>query len=584
MKHLSQHPFRLLLYGLLLSLVACFDDDLTEVPFPVAITGDFAPVDIDAFRLSGRIDYQGFTSGPVSGGPELEYGFLISTSNPELSDLNADDIERRIVGSNASGSVDFSILLQGLSLSVDYYFQAYLVATTDDRRREHFGAVKRFTPGNNFQLTMLDEVDVFHNTAQVKGLLTINLFTRLEDHGFLFSTDENALDLSNVTVGLDSISLGETNDSGEFSALLDTLAFNTTYFVKAYAVRNQKPFYSNTIEFSTKGGWRRLISLDNQALSDAVGASLPGVGYVGLGCASGCEFYDQLAPRSRRMWSFDPTIHEYLDSLPKLIIAPDSGPEGRTGAVGFFIGDRLFYGLGRQGSFFLWDCWLLTINGNTGTWEEIDFFPGTLRKDAVGFAQGGLGFIGAGEDEYQDGLDDFWILDPQAPPGEMWQSLDCRLPLYNSARRDSVQEMGRTGAVAFLHEQAAYVGLGTNNAFELNDLWRLNLDIETLSCSWELVGELDLGEREGAVAFTIGTDVYVGGGLFFGSSVFDYYKVNPADWSVQPILPIPDTAPYDCGSESCFDFGFAVNGKGYTGLFNPLLQVVDIWEYTPPIN
>src|ERR1044071_4100643 len=84
---------------------------------------------------------------------------------------------------------------------------------------------------------------------------------------------------------------------------------------------------------------------------------------------------------------------------------------------------------------------------------------------------------------------------------------------------------------------------------------------------------------DGAITFTIGNKLYVGGG--FVSKCFYEYDPAADKWTKKADLPV-----VKC---KAFGVGFSINGKGYAGLgFDlPASSPVcnnDLWEYDPVAN
>src|SRR5882762_9853129 len=82
---------------------------------------------------------------------------------------------------------------------------------------------------------------------------------------------------------------------------------------------------------------------------------------------------------------------------------------GRTEAVTFTIGDKVYVGSGYDGTNRLKDFW--QYDQSTETWLRKADFPGIERNSAVAFVVNGKGYVGTGSDGINK-LKDFWQYDP----------------------------------------------------------------------------------------------------------------------------------------------------------------------------
>ncbi len=101
--------------------------------------------------------------------------------------------------------------------------------------------------------------------------------------------------------------------------------------------------------------------------------------------------------------------------------------------------------------------------------------------------------------------------------------------------------------------------------------------------TWAIKANFPIASRHLAVAFSIGTKVYVGTGNSAAipttaGNYSDFWEYDPATniWTAKASLP---------AAARCRAVGFSANGKGYIGLgTNGLLSYNDLWEYNPATN
>ena len=122
-----------------------------------------------------------------------------------------------------------------------------------------------------------------------------------------------------------------------------------------------------------------------------------------------------------------------------------------------------------------------------------------------------------------------------------------------------------------------YAGTGRpNSSTRAKDLWSYDNVLNT----WEQKADFPGTARTYATMFSIGEDVYLGGGHDSANKA-DYYKYTPANNSWVSIADFAGAARYG-------KVGFTLNNKGYVGAgyrFAPSVQhFSDFWCYDPDIN
>ncbi|MBS1949938.1 MAG: hypothetical protein OJF59_002421 [Cytophagales bacterium] len=163
-------------------------------------------------------------------------------------------------------------------------------------------------------------------------------------------------------------------------------------------------------------------------------------------------------------------------------------------------------------------------------------------------------------------------------------------------RMGSFAGIPRQGAVSFVINDIAYVGLGYNGlnniatAF-LTDFWKY----DPVADAWYQVASFPGAGRRDAVAFVMNGKAYVGTGYNIPNGVnnplSDFYQFDPAggvagsgawtrvsDFGVQQDTVVL-LARYGCGA-------FTVNGRGFVGWGNDvnLYDYKDLWEFVPTAN
>lgn len=178
---------------------------------------------------------------------------------------------------------------------------------------------------------------------------------------------------------------------------------------------------------------------------------------------------------------------------------------GRTEAVTFTIGDKVYIGSGFDGTNRLNDFW--EFNQSTGTWVRKADYPGAARNSAVAFTVNGKGYVGTGYDGLNK-LKDFWEYNPV---NNTWTQ---------------VADFGGTaryGAVAFSIGSKGYVSTGYDGNY-LKDLW----EYDPANNTWTQQASLTGSKRTDAVAFVYNSKAYVLTGVNNGSYLNDFWVYDPA--------------------------------------------------------
>jgi len=197
---------------------------------------------------------------------------------------------------------------------------------------------------------------------------------------------------------------------------------------------------------------------------------------------------------------------------------------GRTEAVAFTIGNKVYIGGGYDGSVRLNDFW--EFNQSTGTWLRKADFPGTARNSAVAFTINGKGYIGTGYDGLNK-LTDFWEYNPTT---DVWTQVA------------SFGGTARYGAVAFAIGDKGYVTTGYDGNY-LKDLWEYDATANT----WTQKASLTGSKRTDAAVFVYNSKAYVVSGVNNGSYVNDFWVYDPLanEWTEKRKITSVSDDDYD---------------------------------------
>ena len=137
----------------------------------------------------------------------------------------------------------FTSLMENLEENTTYYVKAYATNSVGTG----YGNTITFTTPVNVQLPELTTAaitNLAHNTATSGGTITSNGGADITASGICWSKTSNS-----PTIDDDKTS--GTTASGSFSAVMENLEENTTYYVRAYATNSAGTGYGNTITFTT---------------------------------------------------------------------------------------------------------------------------------------------------------------------------------------------------------------------------------------------------------------------------------------------------------------------------------------------
>ncbi|WP_437920159.1 Kelch repeat-containing protein [Sphingobacterium sp. LRF_L2] len=203
---------------------------------------------------------------------------------------------------------------------------------------------------------------------------------------------------------------------------------------------------------------------------------------------------------------------------------------------------------------------------NGTAWSNIADFTGPARHEAVGFAVGGKGYVGTGQNLQNELFKDFYAYNPST---NSWTEV-AEFP-----------GEARHGAVAFSLGQYGYVGLGRNVAGQnLGDMYRYN----PMTDSWTEMENLPFVDKTSyAFSFVIGDKAYVGGGYTNSNDLPDgFYSFDGTNWkTLNSLNRSDDSYTYDARKQRASTFvignyGYVVSGKGTSGSVTST-----VWKYEP---
>lgn len=190
----------------------------------------------------------------------------------------------------------------------------------------------------------------------------------------------------------------------------------------------------------------------------------------------------------------------------------------------------------------LWSC---SDDGDdtdalSGDWKEISDYAGDARSGAVAVVVGDVAYVGLGFNSEREYLNDFWAYDAS---------------LNNWTAIADLPAVGRTKAAGFALDGKMYVGTGFNGDLAtgeqyMKDFW----SYDPATDQWSAIDSLPGEPRRGAVVFTLDDKGYVGTG-FGGSSLLDFHAYDGSNW-VEAV---------DIGGKRENGFAFIVDGVAYVG-------------------
>lgn len=301
--------------------------------------------------------------------------------------------------------------------------------------------------------------------------------------------------------------------------------------------------------FSSQGTaqWMQEASYPAGVTNAAVGFSIGDSVYFGSGASGSTAFY-KLDPSSGK-WT-------RKSSLPLPSAAGVCFTIGSKGYVAF--GESNPTGTDPLGSVTS-DLW--EYDPSLDQWTQKKSLPGTPRLGAFAFVIGNIAYVGGGGDS--DGLfhDDFYSYDPTT---DTWTTLQ-ELPEYFC--------FWATFAIG----DYGYIATGAVSDGELSWVWRYNPSTD----SWTQMSDFPGAPRQAAVGFVLNGKAYVGLGEAQSNTVFsDFYTYDTtADrWTFVTSFPATHGRA-NANAVATSSAAFIGLGAYFSG--QSLFGNSDIWSFSP---
>jgi N-acetylneuraminic acid mutarotase len=565
---------------MLLLAVACRDKGLEKLEFLEVATESPVLLDIGTVQVVGRIS--GLAQSNVD-----QCGFIWSYNSDSVS-TPEQSLRRIIVNTQPAGNDSFSVFFR-INPTETVYFRAF--AQLGDRL---VYAKEIVSSSLDVIVEMAGTATVENNSATVYGaLIGLKVLDQtLSYYGHVFSESNQTPEIG--APDCDSTQYLDANQDGLFESPLKALKFNTTYYVRAYAIDGQQqPIYSTQIDtFRIRDGWERIADFPTPLQDGAAIAAANGFAYAGFGINNtGGPPTDII----KELWRFDPNDPSNWAKTPSEPFNNELTYK-RTNTSLFSINDTIYVIFGEQDNpnpdpnpIANRNFWKYSISSdqwvNTPISPSFPFAIFSPRSGAAGFVLNGKIYVGAGVFYPANGYiykNDFWEYDPATGN---WRQVKS-LPMQNS--NNSINNYGRSDAISFASANNGYVGCGEYLGLPVNDFWKFTPPTSLQdSGKWELVTAQFPGlGRINGVAFVIGNKAFVGTGWNLSErNLADFYAFDftSETWSKQTAFQ---------GSPRQRMIGFSLNGYGYAGtgiarVADPNGQIFydevqrDFWRYTP---
>lgn len=164
-----------------------------------------------------------------------EKGFCYNTTgNPTTSNTKV------IVAGTGAGS--YSTDINNLEYQTTYYVRAYAIQNGQTK----YGEVVTFsTSWTSTQVQTSAASNVSATSATLNGSITEEGSPAYTERGFCYSTSNSSPTISNTKV------IVTGSGVGNYSKNITNLEYQTTYYVKAYALQNGQAIYGNAVSFTT---------------------------------------------------------------------------------------------------------------------------------------------------------------------------------------------------------------------------------------------------------------------------------------------------------------------------------------------
>lgn len=200
-----------------------------EVGLPSLITQPISNVTSNSVTFNGTIVNPGL---PLY----TERGFVYSTSAQPTINNNTG-----IITAAVNSQAAYSANVFNLNSNLNYYVRAYAINTVGVA---YGNDVTFSTSGIPTSVTTSAVTNISTNSATLNGTIAVAGSPNFTEKGFCYSkTGEPSISDNKKKVW--------GSGTGAYSVDIYGLEYQTTYYVKAYAIQNGQPVYGSTVSFST---------------------------------------------------------------------------------------------------------------------------------------------------------------------------------------------------------------------------------------------------------------------------------------------------------------------------------------------
>ena len=201
--------------------------------YPITELTEVSEIDMQTAIFKGKV--------LSIGAPEYEErGFVYSTSS--IAEDATDGFTKIPAEMNSEDS--FYVAVNGLNKGTTYYVRAYGKNALGLKLSNTYKTFTTMASRTSVSTQPVKQVDVVNGKAQFNGTITEIGSPIYSEKGFCYNTaGEPTISDTKCTVSGTS--------GGDYYYLCAGLATNTTYYVRAYAIQNNKVYYGTSVAFST---------------------------------------------------------------------------------------------------------------------------------------------------------------------------------------------------------------------------------------------------------------------------------------------------------------------------------------------
>lgn len=564
----TQSPCLPLLFFFLLLFTQCADD-LERLEIASNIQVNIEVRQVNDLQLKAEVKNLG--SFEI-----VNQGFLFSYAPFECADVV--ELLSGQIDVNNGDDFEFSAAKANLNLEAEFFVRAFVdvihPASRESRR------ICSGLPGDSFAAGAVSGLILtggFEELADKSIRLSAKLNgledgASVQEHGFFWIiSEEKQTNLTNPQTVFDSVlqnirQLGPLDKITPFS-LEENFRFGVYYYAMPYVVFDGNPIFD-------EGGYQEIFigdywaAIDNSGLStsqhpqflaEAATFTIDDIAYICTGFKVSRSRGNQFLTAT--CWRYDPVTNKY-EAIPNY---PGSAEGRRRNAVGFALHGKGYVGTGRNNLETTYDTTqfkeFYEYTPETDGWRRVQDFPVPVYG-AVSFVIGDYAYVGTGRScQDTDGngrfscsmIKDFYRFDPRS--GEL-DSLGLPMGLWEPIPPMPTLS-GRRHAVGFSINGIGYVATGVTPDGHSRGVYAYN----PASKTWKRKTDFPGSPRQKAVSFTIANRAYLATGSNAGikgelSTFKDLWEYVPTEnvW-----LQKADISGFN------FDSGapFAIGGKGY---------------------